>query len=220
LSVVVVIRCHLILPWQQLQGILLSTCMCMWTAGERSMHQKEPGSRRPSAAVSVDFAAWVHCRRKPASPEASRRPAERIPSVCTSSSFHHPRNASPAWSRSTYPRPSDTFVLCQLLFVSIGEHTVIFSYLWSTALLFLSRWIHASIPASIVPAVLDTVADLCFYNRHRKPSGTTWSPAVKSMFEERYTKKVTFWYRSKSHASFILALAGDDIMMASCLCGN
>jgi hypothetical protein len=50
-------RCHLIFPWQQLQGILLSTCMCMWTAGERSMHQKEPGSRRPSAAVSVDFAA-------------------------------------------------------------------------------------------------------------------------------------------------------------------
>jgi hypothetical protein len=126
LSVVVVIRCHLILPWQQLQGILLSTCMCMWTAGERSMHQKEPGSRRPSAAVSVDFAAWVHCRRKPASPEASRRRTARtfhliacrerspirLDTVVVSSSSEH------LHVKRTYTCPALWCIRCQLVFAS------------------------------------------------------------------------------------------------------
>jgi hypothetical protein len=53
---------------------------------------------------------------------------------------------------------------------------------------------------------------------HGKPSGATWSQAMKSMYES-YRKKITFSYIQKqtSHASFILALAGDDIMVASLL---
>jgi hypothetical protein len=45
---------------------------------------------------------------------------------------------------------------------------------------------------------------------------------MKSMYKS-YGKKVTFLYIQKqtSHASsFKLALAGDDITVTSCLCGN
>jgi hypothetical protein len=38
---------------------------------------------------------------------------------------------------------------------------------------------------------------LCFCNRHRKLSGTSWSPAMQSMYEESYRKKVMFLYIQK-----------------------
>jgi hypothetical protein len=43
-------RCHLILPWQQLQGILLSTCMCMCMWHVRGPPASAACTRRNPAA--------------------------------------------------------------------------------------------------------------------------------------------------------------------------